>query len=152
MKKAAGLSRGQVMLVLGKIPFFRSFSPDERERLADESDGFRIAAAGEYVMRAGQSERSFYILLSGGLQVSGGTQGTVLALSPGEVVGEIGFLSGQARTRDVRATEASILLCIDQDLMARMKAEVREKIKDQLILRLLERLLPAKSASEAQAR
>jgi CRP/FNR family cyclic AMP-dependent transcriptional regulator len=141
MRTASTLSRSQVRMVLSKIPFFREFSSEERERVADEQGGFHIARHGEFIIRQGSQERAFYILLSGACCVRNeGSDSDLARLKPGDVFGEIGFLSEQARTSHVIAEEPSILLRIDLALMSRFRPEVREKIKDQLILRLLERL------------
>lgn len=142
MKKASSLSRNQVIMVLGKIPFFRAFSPDERERMADEQGHFHIATAGEYIIRQGSQEHAFYILLSGCVRVEkDGVSGVITRLIPGDVFGEVGFLADENRTSHVIADEPSIVLRVDRVLMARQKAEVREKIKDQLIALLIRRLL-----------
>ena len=149
MKVASGLSTAQVVMVLGKIPFFRAFSVAERERLADEASSFRVARPGEVFVRSGQNDHSFYILLSGAVEVCASEQSPAVALTPGDVVGEIGFLAKTPRTRDVKASEASILLCIDQPLMSVLRCEIREKIKDELIRRLLLRFMPEQSSDHS---
>jgi len=143
MRTANTLSRAQVQLVLGKIPFFRDFSSDERERVADEQNSFHIAREGEFIIRQGTQERAFYLLLSGSCEIRVDGQDLVVALlEPGDVFGEIGFLSEQPRTSHIVACQPSILMRVDQALMTRFKAEIREKIKDQLIKKLLQRIDP----------
>jgi len=146
MKTASGLSRAQVVMVLGKVPFFRAFSLAERERLAEETASFLVATEGETIMKAGELDASFYILLSGGIEVIADQGKPAVALEPGEVIGEIGFLAQSVRTRSVVAREASILMCIDQPLMKHLRCEMREKIKDELIRRLLQRVLPEQAS------
>ncbi|MEL7399447.1 MAG: cyclic nucleotide-binding domain-containing protein [Pseudomonadota bacterium] len=141
MRVANTLSRAQVQMVLNKIPFFRLFSSDERERLAGEQSSFHVAREGEYVIRQGSQERAFYILLSGAADVLDADNSRLTGLQPGDVFGEIGFLSDQVRTSHVMATTASILLRIDQALMQRLRPEMREKIKDELIQILVRRIL-----------
>jgi CRP-like cAMP-binding protein len=129
-------------MVLQKIPFFRDFLPDERERLANEQDSFVIARPKEMIVVKDSNEKAFYILLSGTVEVldSSGEE-VLLTLSPGEFFGEISFLTDTPRTSSVRAQDICILMRIDQQLMARVKAEMREKIKDQLIAKLVKRIL-----------
>jgi CRP-like cAMP-binding protein len=142
MKKTAGLSHAHIQMILQKIPFFRDLMPDERERLASEQDSFVIARHKEVIVAKGSNERAFYILLSGSAEVLNDAGGTpVVALSPGDFFGEITFLTDIPRTSNVRAKEVSILMRIDQQLMSRLRAEMREKIKDQLITKLVGRIV-----------
>lgn len=142
MRTASSLSRSQVQMVLSKVPFFREFTAEERERMADEQSSFHIARENEFIIRQNSQEHAFYILLSGSARVCVGDEAeTVAQLEPGDIFGEIGFLSDQRRTSHVIAEQPSILVRIDRALMSRFKAEVREKMKDQLIACLLQRLL-----------
>ncbi len=142
MKKTAGLSHAHIQMVLQKIPFFRDFTPDERERLANEQDSFVIARPNEVIVMKGSMERAFYILLSGSVEVLDDTgKNSILNLSPGDFFGEITFLTETPRTSNVRAQDICILIRIDQQLMSRLRAEMREKIKDQLIAKLVARIL-----------
>jgi len=142
MKKTAGFSRSHIQMILNKIPFFRHFSQDEKEKMADEQASFLIARPNERIVSKDSKERAFYIILSGEADIKdGASDKTLLTLSPGEVFGEIGFLTETPRTSDVVANDVCILLRIDQQLMSRFRAEIREKIKDQLIEKLVERLV-----------
>lgn len=142
MKKSAGLSHAHIQMVLQKIPFFRDFLPDERERLASEQDSFVIARPKETIVVKGSNEKAFYILLSGVVEVlDSKNEKALLTLEPGEFFGEISFLTETPRTSSVRAQDVCILMRIDQSLMSRIKAEMREKIKDQLIDKLVKRIL-----------
>ena len=64
----------------------------------------------------------------------------ITQLSPGEVIGEISFLTGEPRTASVLANTPSSALVIDQQLLAELQVITREKIKDQLILKMAKRL------------
>ncbi len=142
MKKTAGLSHTHILMVLQKIPFFKGFMPDERERLANEQDSFFVAKPNEMIVLKGSIDRSFYILLSGIVEVIDcNDDSPIFELSPGEFFGEISFLSETPRTSNVRAQDVCILMRIDQQLMSRLRAEMREKIKDQLIDKLVNRIL-----------
>jgi CRP-like cAMP-binding protein len=142
MKKTAGLSHDHIQMVLQKIPFFRGFMPDERERLASEQSSFVIAHPEEIIVSKGSMERSFYILLSGVVEIMD-VDGNkpILVLTPGEFFGEINFLSETPRTSNVKAQDICILMRIDQQLMSHLRADIREKIKDQLIDKLVQRIV-----------
>jgi len=142
MKKTTGFSRSHIQMILNKIPFFRHFTQDEKEKLADEHSCFLVARPAEKIVNKDSGERAFYIILSGNACVKDGDSvKTLVTLQPGEFFGEIGFLTETPRTSDVVADDVCILLRIDQQLMSRLRAEIREKIKDQLIEKLVGRLI-----------
>jgi predicted acylesterase/phospholipase RssA/CRP-like cAMP-binding protein len=72
-------------------------------------------AAGEVLFREGDAPDALYLLRSGRLEVTlGGSAGRaerlVAHIDPGDVVGEAGLLSGEARSASVRAELASLVL------------------------------------------
>lgn len=148
MQRSASLSSAHAQMILSKIPFFREFDNLERERVAENQTAFVIAKPNEMIVHKGDEGRSFYILLSGSVAVICPEREALtelVALKPGDVFGEIAFLSDSLRTTDVLAKELSILMVIDRSSMAAMKVEIREKIKDQLIKKLVNRVLSFES-------
>ncbi len=142
MKNTAGLSHAHIQMILQKIPFFRDFNANEREILANQQDSLVIARPNEVIVLKGSMDRVFYILLSGTVEVMAKENDkAIFDLNPGEVFGEIAFLTETPRTSSVRAKEVCILMRIDQQLMSRLRTEMREKIKDQLIEKLVKRIL-----------
>ena len=64
------------------------------------------AAAGDLVFQKGSPSRSLLLVEVGVLEVfdeAVGEDVVLAAIGPGEVVGEVGFIDGQARTHNVRA-------------------------------------------------
>ena len=64
------------------------------------------AAAGDLVFQKGSPSRSLLLVEVGMLEVfdrAVGEDVVLAAIGPGEVVGEVGFIDGQARTHNVRA-------------------------------------------------
>ena len=144
MQKSASLSLSHAQMILSKIPFFREFTPSERERMAENQTAFVIARPKEMIVHKGDEGRSFYILLSGTASVlcpNSSEENELVALEPGDIFGEIAFLSNSPRTTDVRASEVCILMMIDRAMMAGLRVDIREKIKDQLIHKLVQRIL-----------
>lgn len=73
-------------------------------------------AGGQVLMRAGQSQRSLFLLASGGLELrsgAGGSFGALVRERPGAVLGEISFFDGGPRSATVWATGPSRLLELD---------------------------------------
>lgn len=72
---------------------------------------------GDLVVRAGERDPSFFIILQGTVDVVAGQAGaeTVLAsLSEGSVFGEIAFFDGAPRSADIRATSAGTAVRISR--------------------------------------
>jgi len=68
-----------------------------------------VADAGAVVLHKGSPARSLLIVEQGALEVCDEALGETVVLAtigPGEVVGEVGFVDGRARTHDVRARES----------------------------------------------
>ena len=139
MKRINNLSRGKILMILNKVPFFKDFTSHERERVVDNKATFFVANEGEYIIEQGTLDTAFYILMSGSARVSlEGKDDQVLAkMGPGDFFGEIAFLENSARTTNVIANELCIMLRVDRRLLGTLSAEIREKFKDQIIRKLV---------------
>lgn len=99
-----------VITQLQALPLLARFGREALTPLADAALA-RCLAAGEWLYRAGDPGDSFHLLTHGRLQVLAG--GRVLGLiSPGEPVGEMSVLSGEARKADVRALRDARVLTL----------------------------------------
>jgi len=139
MKRINNLSRGKILMILNKVPFFNDFTSHERERVVDNKATFFVANEGEYIIEQGTLDTAFYILMSGSARVSlEGKDDQVLAkMGPGDFFGEIAFLENSARTTNVIVNELCIMLRVDRRLLGDLSAEIREKFKDQIIHKLV---------------
>lgn len=136
--------------LLGKIPFFKNFSTYEKKRVAGNVASFGRYQAGQRLIKEGDHDTSFFILLSGTVTVV--KKGTpIINLGEGEFFGEMAFLTNEERQTSVLAAEDNVIaLQVDQSLMLKLSADIREKIKDQIINKLVERL--AKTTDRLRAR
>lgn len=125
--------------VLNKIPFFKNFSTQEKRDLSIRKSNFLRFKPGAKIIQEGDLDSSFYILLLGSVIVK--KQGVeILYMDAGEFFGEMAFLGDTARTSSVVAQDPVIVLCIDKKLLYTLSCETREKIKDQCIIKLIERV------------
>ena len=132
------LDRDTSMALIEKLPFFSQFSTYEKKRITALNTSFRTFN-GE-IIREGTLDTSFFIIISGKVNVVKG--GIVLAqLGPGEFFGDMAFLTNSQRTSNVVSQGEVLTMRVDQDLMKRMGSEIREKLKDQFLLKLTQRLL-----------
>jgi len=120
---------------------------------------------GEVLVSAGEASRGVYILLSGRLRVATGEpavargaaaagQRFVSEVAPGESVGEIALLTGEARTGEVRALRDSLLAGLsaeDFDAVRARHPQLVEALARVLIRRLRARERPRPAAQRALA-
>jgi CRP/FNR family cyclic AMP-dependent transcriptional regulator len=84
----------------------------------------RLYAPGEYAVRAGELDRSFFVISRGSFEVVVPTeQGPhrVRVLEPGDLFGEVGFFDGRPRSAGVVALEESEALVLTQAAFQRLR-------------------------------
>jgi CRP-like cAMP-binding protein len=94
-----------------------SLSEREWSRLLTHVEQLRFKL-GDYLIRAGQVDRSLFILLSGSVAVTreqDKEQVELARFTEGEVIGEIAFFDGAPRSADVRATSDGTAVRISRD-------------------------------------
>lgn len=135
---------GLSLVVLRNVPLFAGLNEGELERLSRVC-GRKRAERGEFVVRAGESTDSLYILLTGRAKVTNsdeeGREIILAMLGPGESFGEMGLIDGSPRSADVVALEASELLVLGKDEFQRCMKDnfqVALKLMQVLVRRLRE--------------
>jgi NTE family protein len=106
--------------VLARLPLFDAFSRVELESIAD---GFEEVAyrRGATICAQGEEAESFYVCLSGELEVWGGSPKRVInRLRPGDWFGEVALLLGGPRAATVTAARAARLLVLDKSVFDRV--------------------------------
>jgi len=141
MQELNHLELDQVKNIINRIRFFDHFCSHEIEMLANKHGKFFLADSGEMIVKQGEESCSLYVLLSGLVHVSKDEQQELLAvLAPGEIFGEISFLTARQRISSCIAEQKSIIMQIDQSFLDNIDAVIRDKIKDQIIIKLIQRL------------
>lgn len=103
------------MHVLSRIPLFSCFTPEEQERLAELFVEISCRA-GDTVCTEGEEGDTFFVLVTGELEVWGGhgEQRVITRIRPGEYVGEMALLLGGRRSATVTASRPSRLLVLNK--------------------------------------
>lgn len=141
MKKLDSMDQGKILDIIRRIEFFNAFSFEDKQRLATFHGKFYLVQANETIVREDDEGSSLYILISGAVNVCKGSTLEVLAeLGPGDIFGEVSFLTQIKRISSCVAAERSIILEVDHMMLNNLGVEVREKFKDQIILKLIDRL------------
>jgi CRP/FNR family transcriptional regulator, cyclic AMP receptor protein len=142
MKNIENLKQHIVLEIMERLDFFDAFSDYEKERITRFYTNFYIYEQGEYLIKEGSRDTSFFILLSGTVSVTKGVKKLLMAkLDPGDIFGEVTFLTDtQRRTSNVFADDTVIVIKVDRGMLRQLSPEIREKIKDRVIEKLVKRL------------
>jgi CRP-like cAMP-binding protein len=84
----------------------------------------RMYAAGDFAVRQGEVDRSFFVISRGSFEVlvpSAGGRQRVRVLEPGDLFGEVGFFDGLPRSADVVALEDAEALVLTQAAFQRLR-------------------------------
>ncbi len=131
----------RMLNIIERIPFFSNFSMQEKNRMVCLSSHFIIFQKGEYLIREGELDSAFFILLSGAVSVVKGTNAyTIARLSPGDFFGEISFLTNTPRTATIIADDTVLVVKVNKEMLDSLGPSIRDKIKDSIIVRLAERI------------
>jgi CRP/FNR family transcriptional regulator len=106
---------------LAAVDLFEGFSKKELGALRDAARE-AVAAPGEAIVREGDHDRRFYLILSGSAQVTF-NGAPVRTIGPGDYFGEVSVIDGGERTATVTALTPVTLLTLAH---FNIKAIVRE--------------------------
>lgn len=101
---------------LSRIELLKGLAPKDLKQLLDDSSE-REMAAGEWLIREGETGDEMYVVLDGEFEVSmreGAVTVKVATRSQGDVVGELSLLGRTTRTASVRAVAPSHVLAVSQ--------------------------------------
>jgi CRP/FNR family cyclic AMP-dependent transcriptional regulator len=134
----------KILQLLGRVDFFKDFSIADKQVLVDKAGMIVVAEEDEYVIRQGSIDPTMYIPLTGELEVRltdrTGREVPIARIQVGDTVGEIAFLTDTPRSANVIAPQQMLLFRCTQTALRGLAQSTREKFKDQLIMKLVERL------------
>jgi CRP/FNR family cyclic AMP-dependent transcriptional regulator len=134
----------KITQLLSRLDFFKDFSQTDKTLLVEGKGMVVLAEEGEHIIKAGSVDPTLYIPLSGELEVritnEKGKEVAVGKIFPGEMVGEVAFLTDTTRTASVVALKQTLLFRCNRLALKNLAPSAREKIKDQIIMKLIERL------------
>jgi CRP-like cAMP-binding protein len=126
--------------MLRKLQFLTDFENVELWEILRISV-WREVAPRVVIMREGERERNFGVLVEGFVEVSiGGSE--LCRLGPGEVIGEMAFLhpSSSERSASVTTLETTLFLEINAAALALASEELQERVRSALLARMIARL------------
>ena len=141
MKEVANVDWEKIVDIVKRLPFFKNFSLQEQKKVVDFRTHLYVYEKDEFLIKDGSKDTSFFILLKGSVDVYKKTKEHPLSsLSAGESFGEIAFLTGSHRTANVVAKDTVIILKVDKSMFDRLDPLIKDKFKDNFIVKLIERL------------
>jgi serine/threonine protein kinase len=124
--------------LLRKLSFFHDFSTAEIKEMLRAS-AWNDYAAGEDIVREGEIDDRFYIVVSGDciVESNGVTVGEML---PGGCFGESSCVSGVKRTATIRAAAAVSILSVSATLLEQLSTECQLRFNKVFLSSLIRRL------------
>jgi cGMP-dependent protein kinase 2 len=128
---------------LDKVPFFDGVDPRVIAKVVDQALLLQFLP-GQAICHQGDYEETFYVILSGEVEVTATAQNQevlqLATLQKGDFFGEMGPLSGQPRTATVTAKTRAVVLQVPKAVfleLLRRSPEVKERIDRKYIERSL---------------
>ncbi len=124
--------------ILRKLSFFHEFSHDEISELMRASE-WREYVAGQDIVREGEMDDRFYIVVSGGCVVE--SNGAELGeMGTGSCFGEASYVSGVKRTATIRAKDAVTVVSVSATLLEQLSTECQLRFNKVFLRSLIRRL------------
>ncbi|MFP4157891.1 MAG: Crp/Fnr family transcriptional regulator [Opitutales bacterium] len=95
--------------------------------------------AGATIIKQGATDRCFYVLEKGAVEVVKDGVTLNVLIYPGTIFGEIGSILGKPRTSSVKARNATTVICfesVELDVLVRENPEIAVKMLETLASRL----------------
>ncbi len=141
VKRLDPVTPTKALEILEKVSFFDVFNTEEKDILTGFYSHFFVAPKGDQIIAQGDTDQSFYIILSGKVSVRHrGGKAPLAYLHPGDIFGEMSFLTDCMRTTSIFAEATTIVFEINRPTLNNLDPRVREKLKDNIISVLASRL------------
>lgn len=120
------------------LDFFKGFQDGDLWELINAAEWIELSR-GQNVVKEGESDASFYVLVSGEVEVRKNGR-EIIRLYPGDCFGEMGLISKRTRTASIVAVSNLIVLRLRDSVIDRASVNCQLKFQRQFLLALIERL------------
>ncbi|MBF0415449.1 MAG: cyclic nucleotide-binding domain-containing protein [Magnetococcales bacterium] len=122
-------------------PIFSSMTPYQKSALAVLLESVESYEAGEIIIKEGATNSSLYFIVEGGVFITVTSKNVLLAeLKVGDMFGETSVFSKKLTTANVIAKKRTRLVQVTQEDLDIMSIEVRDKLKDIVLVQIIKRL------------
>ena len=131
-----------MLKLIEKIPFFSSFSQDDKILLAESGSCFDTYEKGAVIIKEDSLDSSLLVIIKGSVSVTKNSQPNrvLTVLEQGAVFGEISFLTKRPRSTNVIAEKKTICFVMNSETLDGMGPSLQIQFRDQLIDILIKRL------------
>jgi CRP/FNR family cyclic AMP-dependent transcriptional regulator len=129
--------------IIGGMSMFEHFSEDEKRAFAEMEHSILKFSKGEDIITEEEVGKSLFLLIEGNCIITKTEDNAKIQLSklsPGEIFGEMSFFSDKPRQSSVIAGEDVKVLKMNDDFFKKASSNIRERIKEYLIILLISRL------------
>ena len=122
---------------------FKTLTDDEKKRVAEAKHTFSDFKKGETIIQEGENCSSLYLLIKGTVLITkkrDNAQIRLAKLKPGEIFGEISFVSRKPRLSNVITNEDVSVMKLDEAFFEHAEPSIRDKAKNYFIEVLIQRL------------
>ncbi len=131
----------QLYELLGKIPMFENITEQEIKQVAKVKFSDLTFQKDDVIIKEGEDDASLYLLIVGTVSIIKGDGNiTIAILNPGDVFGDMSFLTRNPRYTTAKANEDVRVLKMDDNFFQKIDSKIRDKIKDYFIELLISRL------------
>jgi CRP-like cAMP-binding protein len=123
---------------LRALRFFADFEEPELWEIVNAADWLEPAADSE-IVREGDLEASFYVLVEGSVAVTkSGSE--IVRLGPGDCFGEMALVSGRRRSASIRTMSTTHIIRLRSSIVDRMSVNAQLCFQRNFLAALVERL------------
>ena len=127
--------------LIANFPMFKYFTEQEIQQFIKLKISYQKFQKGNVIIRQGDVDTSLYLLIVGTVSIlKHGSNIPIATLKPGDVFGEMSFLTKKPRHTDVLADKDVLVIRMDDDFFEKIDLVMKDKIKDYLIELLISRL------------
>ncbi|HMB74072.1 MAG TPA: serine/threonine-protein kinase [Gammaproteobacteria bacterium] len=129
---------------LRRLSFFHDFSHEEIREIMRASE-WRDYAEGDEIIREGEMDDRFYVIVSGSVGVESGRR-SVGEMSIGDCFGETSYVSGARRTATIIARTPVTLIRVSSTLLEQASSDCQLRFNKVFLRSLIERLQGVETA------
>ena len=142
MRELQKSNNRQLIDIFNRIPLFKMLTDGEKKVMWEQDVNFYCAEEGEVIIREGEVDKYFYVVLTGSVQIIKGSKkrDTMATMGPGEFIGEVTVFTDQPRTASVIAAQRTVMMRLQQQSLESLPLVVKNKIKDKVIGEMANRM------------
>jgi serine/threonine-protein kinase len=130
--------------LFSSVPLLAGLSEADKHYLSSQMGyAFVNFEDDDLIIKEGSASTSFFILIRGNAKITrdNARDQFLTELNPGDVFGEMSYLTGNLRSANVVASGRDVMaMRLSRELMQKMTPEIRDVLKDKLIELLVQRI------------